>query len=247
MSVPKLGLALGGGGARGFAHLGVLKAFQENSITIDYLAGISLGATMAAGYAHKKDLCKLEQYVLERKYMSFVGIKNLHIKLNTEKMITYLDQYFESANLEDLQIPLQIVATDLKTMKPIVLKEGSVSFAVTASSTFPYINNPLPHKEFLLVDGGLLLDVPLNTVQSMGADIVIGVDVSFPQKTTTHELPIQFQKNAYLITPDLADVGVVSFHKASQAIEKGYAAAKKFLRDFQVAEAPFSQKLKVAF
>ncbi len=250
MTLPKLGLALSGGGARGFAHLGILKAFHEESIKIDYFAGVSIGATMAAGYAHKKDWRKLEEYVLEKKYMSFVETKNLRIKINTQKMIMYLDQYFESANIEDLQIPVRIVATDFKTRQSVVLQDGSVSFAITASSTFPYINEPLPHKEFLLVDGGMSVDVPLSTAQSMGADIIIGVDVSSPQKTTVNELPSKFQNNVYLIKPDLTGIGVVSFYKAPQTIERGYIAAKKFLRDFEFllpAKQSTSQEMQAVF
>jgi len=178
----KVGLALGGGGARGFAHIGVLKALEEADIEVSYLSGISMGAIMAAGYAHKKNLKRLEKHVLDFKYLDFVKPHKQDILMDINKITAYFDKYLGNSNFSDLQIPLQVLTTDLREMRGFVINKGKVSKAIAASSTTPYIHKPIQYDDRLLVDGGLISDVPIELVDHPDIDMIIGVKVTTKAK-----------------------------------------------------------------
>lgn len=173
----KIGLALGGGGARGLAHLGVLRALEEQSVEINYLAGVSMGAILAAGYGHKKNLARLLEATEKFDYSEYIRPYNKRILINQEKVIAYFNKYLENSSFEDFAIPVSVVTTDFKEGRSFIIDKGKVAIAIAASSTAPYIHQPVKYKGRLLVDGGLVSNVPVDLVERMGADMIIGVDV----------------------------------------------------------------------
>ena len=176
---PKIGLALGSGGARGFAHLGVIKVLVENGIPIDYIAGSSMGSLVACFYGagiEMDRLYKLSTAFKRKYYLDFTVPKMGFI---AGKRVKELIRVFtKGKHLEELMIPVSVVATDLMTGEKVVFKKGPIAEAVRASISIPGIFVPEKQNGRLLVDGGVVDRVPVSVVKEMGADIVIGVDVS---------------------------------------------------------------------
>lgn len=178
----KIGLALGGGGARGLAHLGVLKVLEKEKIKIDYICGVSMGAFIAACYALGLNLNALEKEVVKttkrkaiKELLDLNGFKVSILKgKKTEK---YIKKYLGDYNFSDSKIPLIIVATDLANGDEILLKEGNISQSVLASLSVPGIFPPVKINDRYLVDGGVVNCTPVDVVEKMGADLVIGVDL----------------------------------------------------------------------
>lgn len=179
MGRPKIGLALGSGGARGFAHLGVIKVLVENGIPIDYIAGSSMGSLVACFYGagiEMDRLYKLSTAFKRKYYLDFTVPKMGFI---AGKRVKELIRVFtKGKRLEELMIPVSVVATDLKTGEKVVFQRGPIAEAVRASISIPGIFVPEKQNGRLLVDGGVVDRVPVSVVKEMGADIVIGVDVS---------------------------------------------------------------------
>ncbi|MFC3882693.1 patatin-like phospholipase family protein [Bacillus songklensis] len=179
MSGPKIGLALGSGGARGFAHLGVIKVLTEASIPIDYIAGSSMGALIAAFYGTGLDverLYKIAQAFKRKYYLDFTVPKMGFIAGNRIKELVRV--FTHGKRIEELNLPIAIVTTDLKTGEKVVFREGPVADAVRASISIPGIFVPEKINGRLLVDGGVVDRIPVSVVKEMGADFIIGVDVS---------------------------------------------------------------------
>ena len=176
---PKIGLALGSGGARGFAHLGVLKVLRDEGIPIDFIAGSSMGALVGCFYASGLSIERMVQFALAFKrkyYLDFTVPKMGFISGNRLKELIRL--FTHRKTFEELDIPVAVVATDLNEGKKVIFKEGSVADAVKASISIPGIFVPEKIDGKLLVDGGVIDRVPVSVVKEMGADIVIAVDVS---------------------------------------------------------------------
>lgn len=179
MRRPKVGLALGSGGARGFAHLGVLKALSDHSIPIDMIAGSSMGALVGSFYAFGHDidqLIKLSKAFKRQYYIDFTVPKMGFIAGNRVKNLIRL--FMHGKNLEELNIPVAVIATDLQTGEKVVFKEGPIADIVRASISIPGVFVPEKVHGRLMIDGGVADRVPVSTVKEMGANIVIGVDVS---------------------------------------------------------------------
>lgn len=179
MEKPKIGLALGSGGARGFAHLGVIKALVDHSIPIDMIAGSSMGALIGCFYAFGHDLEKLIQLskAFRRKhYLDFTVPKMGFI--SGKRLKNFIRLFMQGKRLEQLKIPVAVIATDLHTGEKVIFTEGQAAEAIRASISIPGIFIPENLKGRLLIDGGVSDRVPVTTVREMGADIVIGVDVS---------------------------------------------------------------------
>lgn len=176
----KVGLALSGGAARGFAHLGVLKVFRERGIPIDYIAGTSAGSfaggALAAGMPVEEIVelgRKLSWYRVSKLSFSAKGL------ISNAPIARMIEKEFPAKRFEDLSIPFGAVATNLETGEEKVFKdEGDLGFAICASCAIPGVFSPLtdPHGN-QFVDGGVVSPVPARAVKEMGADIVIAVDV----------------------------------------------------------------------
>jgi NTE family protein len=178
----KVGLALGGGGARGLAHIGVLKALEREGIPIDCLAGTSMGGLIAAGYAAGLSPDFLEQEALRmgslRRLLALADPALPQRGLfEGQKVYQYLVGRLGDRTFDDLQLPLALVAVDLNSGRDVYLRQGRVADAVRATIALPGIFTPVEWNGQLLVDGGLLDNLPADAVRQMGADVVIAVDV----------------------------------------------------------------------
>jgi NTE family protein len=179
MEQPKIGLALGSGGARGFVHLGVIKVLKDEGIPIHLIAGSSMGALIGSFYAAGIEMDRLYKLstAFKRKYFLDFTVPKMGF-IAGKKVKEFIKVFTHGKNIEELSIPLGIVATDLLTGEKVVFKKGPVSDAVRASISIPGIFVPQKHNGRILVDGGVSDRVPISVAKEMGADIVIAVDVS---------------------------------------------------------------------
>jgi NTE family protein len=183
----KLGLALSGGGARGLAHIGVLKVLEQAGVPIDYLAGTSAGGLISALYAAGFSACELEEEVLRisnpRQLVALVD-RTLPRRglLEGQRLMDYLAEWLGGLTFDQLRIPLALVAVDLNGQQKVVLREGPVLDAVRATIALPGLLTPLERNGQLLVDGGLMDNLPVDAVRQMRADVVVAVDISTDQE-----------------------------------------------------------------
>lgn len=176
----KIGLALGSGGFRGSAHIGVLKALLKNDIEIDYIAGSSIGALVGAHYALFKDIKRTEEDFFKQQERKYNYLRDFNFKsglLSGDTIERDFRKNLKNGDFADVQIPLAIVATDLVSGKPYIFKKGDLAEAIRASVSIPLAFNPLKKDDMVLVDGGVSNPVPDDIVKSMGADIVISVNL----------------------------------------------------------------------
>lgn len=177
---PVIGLALGSGSARGWAHLGVLRALEADGIRPDLICGCSIGAFVGAAAA-AGDLGKLTRWVEGLRWKSVVALLDVSLRsglIRGDRLIEFFERNFVDRGFSELDIPFSCVATDLVSGREIWLKEGSVADAVRASIALPGLLTPVPHEGRLLVDGALVNPVPVSLCRAMGADLVIAVDLS---------------------------------------------------------------------
>src|SRR3989344_4900298 len=188
----KIGLALGGGGARGLAHVGVIRVLVEAGLPIDYIAGTSIGALVGGFYAATGDLDLLDQVFsrLRRKDVASLG----KILMNRDGALfrdASVPELLRSAvarkSIEDCTIPFAAVATDVKNGDAVVMRSGSMDTAIRASIALPLIFQPVKRDDRLLIDGGFSNPVPADVVRQMGADYVIAVDVTSQWVNTADE------------------------------------------------------------
>lgn len=179
MRKPKIGLALGSGGARGFAHLGVLKVLQEENIPVDYIAGSSMGALVGGFFATGHDLERLYKLAtaFRRKYYLDFTVPKMGF-ISGRRVKEFIRMFTKGKTIEQLSPALSIIATDLKTGEKVIFNNGPLADAIKASISIPGIFVPEKMNGRLLVDGGVVDRVPVTVAREMGADIVIAVDVS---------------------------------------------------------------------
>ncbi|MCZ0754207.1 patatin-like phospholipase family protein [Anoxybacillus sp. J5B_2022] len=176
---PKIGLALGSGGARGFAHLGVIKVLEEEGVPIDYIAGSSMGALVAALYASGLGIDRLYKLAKAFRRNDFIDLTIPKMGLVAGKRIKeFIRLVTKGKQIEELAIPIAIVATDIQKGEKVVFRNGDIATAVRASISIPGIFVPEVVNGRMLVDGGVIDRIPVSVAREMGADLVIGVDVS---------------------------------------------------------------------
>ncbi|NBW00270.1 MAG: patatin-like phospholipase family protein [Betaproteobacteria bacterium] len=175
----KFALVLGGGAARGFAHIGVIKVLEANGIVPDLIVGTSAGSLVGALYASGVDAFELQRLGLALDESTFadwtIGSRGL---LKGEALAAYVNQQLRQQPIERLKRPLAIVATDLRSGEPMVFQRGDVGTAVRASSAVPGIFSPVRIADRDYVDGGLTHPVPVAIARRLGADVVLAVDIS---------------------------------------------------------------------
>ena len=175
----KFALVLGGGAARGFAHIGVIKVLEANGIVPDLIVGTSAGSLVGALYASGVDAFELQRLGLALDESTFadwtIGSRGL---LKGEALAAYVNQQLKQQPIERLRRPLAIVATDLRSGEPMVFQRGDVGTAVRASSAVPGIFSPVKIADRDYVDGGLTHPVPVAIARRLGADVVLAVDIS---------------------------------------------------------------------
>ncbi len=179
MAKKKLGLALSGGAARGFAHLGVMKAFAENDIAVDFIAGTSAGSFAGGALASGANVAEIIEMSRQISWFRMSGFsfspKGL---LSNASLGAFVKQNFPVSRFEDLPIPFAAVACDLETGKEVILKDsGDLAEAIRASCAIPGVFAPIEHDGKLLIDGGVVANVPTKAVRKLGAEVVVAVDV----------------------------------------------------------------------
>lgn len=243
-SAPKkltLGLALGSGGAKGFAELGALKAFEENGIEFDCVAGTSIGSIIGAFYADGYSSTDISELL---KSVDYNEIKNLSmIKMDTAGLFKTIDRSIGSMNIEELKKPFKAVATNLATGEEFVFEKGSVAKALCASSSYPPFFKPVVIGGKRYIDGAFTNSVPADLVKGMGADYIVGIDLAnhnekpgllnkfFPtyQSKVKESWAKGYEFSDVMLHPDLSRYKAVSFTQGSKMYEIGYQTAVEAL------------------
>ena len=179
MTRPRLGIALGSGSARGWAHIGVLRALRQAGIEPDLVCGTSIGAFVGAAYASGK-LDELEAWIASLTRRDVLGFFDVGLGgglIKGERLLNFVTERFLHGSFDDLERPFACVATDLANGREVWMKEGPVAAAVRASIAVPGIFSPHQIGERFLVDGGLVNPVPVSLCRALGADVVIAVDL----------------------------------------------------------------------
>ena len=245
----KNGIALGGGGARGLAHVGVIKALEELCIPIHFISGTSIGAIIGGAYASSAF----------DKALTWVSVSNwrklpklfldLHLSkkalIRGDKIEKFFREMILVKSFEELSIPLAVISTDLMQGKEIVIKSGDLHSAIRASMSVPGVFSPVARDGHILVDGGLVNPIPVNACRDLGADRVIAVDLNSMDDS---EKAVDFAKlNIFsvvdetfrvvmniasarsfasppdiLLQPPLGEISFFDFHKANEIVRIGY-------------------------
>jgi NTE family protein len=184
-----VGLALGAGAAKGFAHIGVLDALEKAGIRIDMIAGSSMGAIIGGGYAAGLSVDSLSDVALNQDWLDVLNLLDPVFPtrgfIDGQKIHAFLNELYGHQNIEDLAIPFSATTVDILKGDLFVLNKGNLANAARASSSIPIIFNPLANEDQVLVDGGMIDPVPIDVVRSMGADYIIAVNVlAFPEGKT---------------------------------------------------------------
>jgi NTE family protein len=177
---PKIGLALGSGGSKGLAHIGVIKVLEENNIAIDFIAGASMGAMIGGCYASGLSIEKIEEVALDITWRQLLSLVDPNLKqglLIGEKVKAFIESHLDGKHFENCRIPFSAVATDLETGESVVLTKGGMAEAIRASISVPLVFKPIEIDGRTLADGGLSAPVPVDIVRNMGANIVIAVNL----------------------------------------------------------------------
>ena len=251
----RIGIALGAGSARGWAHIGVLRALDEAGIRPQIVCGSSIGALVGAVYAAGQ-LDALEEWVLGLSWHKVLGFFDISFDggfLKGAKLISYLEDHLLERSIEQLKLSFGAVATDLRSGREIWLREGRAVDAVRASIALPGLFTPCELDGRLLVDGALVNPVPVSLCRAMGADLVIGVDLGggrmarrikaarsekslnmievVAESINIMQVRITRSRLAgepadVLVTPLLEDIGTMDYHRAAESIAEGRAAAE---------------------
>lgn len=259
--VPKIGLVLGGGAARGFAHVGVIQALEEAGIKPDLVVGTSAGSLVAAIYASGKTGAQL-QTISEN--MEEAALTDWTLPLFSRGMLRgdalarYVSSQVGGKTIEAMAMPLGIVATDLHSGRGVLFARGDTALAVRASSAVPAVFQPVKIGSREYVDGGLVSPVPVRYARQMGAQLVIAVDISATPESNPAlgSLEILLQTFAIMsqsintfelleadvvVRPALNKVSSADFASKRQSIEAGRAAMRALLPQLKVAIAQKSQ------
>lgn len=176
----RVGLALGGGSARGWAHVGVIRALEQAGIRPDLVCGTSIGALVGAAYA-AGELDRFEQWLLGLRIADVLAFMDVGLSggmIKGDRLMEFFRSQFIDRPIEELAMPFGAVATVLHTGAEVWLREGSTIAAVRASIALPALFAPVMHDGRVLVDGGLVNPVPVSLARAMGAEVVIAVDLS---------------------------------------------------------------------
>jgi NTE family protein len=258
---PKVGVALGGGFARGIAHIGVLRVFEEHHIPVDFIAGTSVGALVAASYASGCSLDLMESQGRETHFRDFGRWTLSRMGMATnERLEHFLHKFTPAQYFRDMKIPLSIVATDLVTGKPVHFTDGEIGPALRASCAYPGLFMPIEYRGHVLADGFLTEAAPAVAVRKLGAELVISVYLDpglldeKPRNTIeiisrsfsiiqTHLVQPWRAATDILIEPDVHNVLWYEFEKTPQLVAAGEAAARAALPKIKAALAGGVNKL----
>jgi NTE family protein len=247
-SQPRIGLALGGGFARGIAHVGVLRVFEQNKIPISVIAGVSSGSMVAAAVASGSTADEIEAVALSMKFRDIARwTVNLLGLAGNDRMITFLTRLLKVNQFENLKLPLAIVATDLNSGRPVTFhSKGDVVMPIRASCAYPGLFLPIRYQGRLLVDGFVSMEVPAEPLHQMGADRVISVAIPNQDGAGDYGNMLSVVSRCFqimsgrtqnswrrysslVIAPPVADMSWDSFASAKKLIQSGEQAARAAL------------------
>lgn len=252
---PRVALVLGGGAARGFAHVGVIRVLEQEKIPIDLVVGTSVGSLIGALYAYHANSFELEWAAFSMEKADLFDYTILSAGMGPvvgDKLETFVARHVRSVNIERLKIPFVSVATDLNRGVQVVLDHGPVARAVRASCAIPGVFQPVSHQGRLLVDGGVVNNIPISVARSRGVDLVIAVDISENVTNfditnildvTLQAVAIMFRENVnhrkenadVLITPDVTSVGALDFTQKKRLMQAGIESAQHAVPEIRSA------------
>ncbi len=249
-------MALGGGAARGFAHIGVIQVLEEAGIKVDLVVGTSAGSLVAALYASGKsgnEMARLAESMDEGAITDWsFPLRGL---IKGEALARYVRAQTGGRPIEQLPIPLGIVATNLADGSGVMFRSGDLGLAVRASSAVPAVFQPVEIGTRTFVDGGLVAPVPVRYARQMGAEVVIAIDISSPPDPATKTDPfnmlmqtvaimgrsinsLELRDAEVVLRPALNGVASSDFGARKQAIAAGRAVAQQMLTRIRAAVAP---------
>lgn len=253
---PKLGLALGSGGAKGMVHLGALKAFEENGIEFDIIAGTSIGSIIgafySAGYTSDEILRLLGAIDFKEITTMFM------VKMDTTNLEEVINKHIGDLNIEELSKPFVAVATELETGKEVDMSTGSVAKALCASSSYPPFFKPVKVNGVMLIDGAFSNAIPADQVKLMGADYIVGIDLSAVKSEEKPSILAElFPNNRFnngdtskkgydnsnvMLMPDLSNYKATSIGKLDEMYEIGYQTAIENMEKIKQGIASIKKK-----
>lgn len=240
----KLGLALGGGATLGAAHIGVLKALEEMSIDVHCISGTSIGAYIAALYAFGVSPSDMEDEIKGLDWLDISSFSLLTLKfglLTNDKLGDSVEKLIGDVRIQDAPTPLAIVATDIAICEKAILTQGALSQAVMASSCVPGIFAPVEIDDQMLVDGGLVENVPISPLEGLGANLTVGVDLSAHRSyrqpddlvdvlvnamdiAIDNATRLQTSKAELVISPEVGAYSRTDSGQVSELVDAGYQA-----------------------
>jgi len=246
---PRIALVLGGGAARGFAHIGVIRVLEREKIPVDLVVGTSVGSLIGALYAHQANSFELEwtAFTLEKDDLFDYALLSASMgPIKGERLESFVTKKIPVTNIENLKVPFAAVATDLNRGTRVVLDRGPLARAIRASCAIPGVFQPVEHQGRLLVDGGAIDNLPVAVAREKGADIVIAVDIS--QNVTNYNITnlldvtlqavnIMFAENVnqrrreadVLVSPAVGTVSMMDFSQKKRLVQAGIDAAEQSL------------------
>ena len=268
---PKIILVLGGGGARGFAHIGVLKVLREANVPIDMVVGTSMGAIIGSLFCSGVDLEEIKKIAEDIKWKDISNLNSVSLLkmlvseklLSTQKMERYINQMIGNKYFFQLNIPFVCVATDMTTGEKIIFKEGKVAMAARASATIPGLFEPVQYRQRFLVDGGLVENIPVSVAKLFNPDIIITVAVSADITNNSFDnvffslfqaIYIQGQQSDrinlnmsdVIIAPKVDNISAIELNKAEECIDAGFIAGKQSIEKIKkiIVEKTYEKNCK---
>jgi NTE family protein len=254
---PKVALVLGGGAARGFAHVGVIRALEQEKIPVDLIVGTSVGSLIGAIYASDLNSFDLEwtAFSLQKEDLFDYGVLTAVMGMGLakgDKLEAFVKSKVATQDIEQLKLPFAAVATDLNWGTKVVLDRGSIARAVRASSAIPGVFQPVSHMGKILVDGGVVDNIPISVARAKGADLVVAVDISENVGNTNitnlvdvmlQAANIMFALNVehskrdadVLIAPNVGDVSMLDFGQKKRCMQAGIDAGRAAVPEIRKA------------
>lgn len=242
-----IGLALGGGAVFGAAHVGVLRAIEEKKIEISYISGTSIGALVAALWAFGIGWEKIAALAKDTKWLDISSLSLSKFGILSNKGIRkFINENIGDSTFEQAKIPLAMIATDISNGEKVVLTSGNVADAVMASTCIPGVFIPIEIDNKMLVDGGIVENIPLSPLNKMGAKYTIGVDLNSNHKYQKPKNILEVMLNSFhftmkaaailqtdeadlLLQPDLSGYSRIDLDQVDDLIEIGYKLAMEKL------------------
>lgn len=250
----EINLALGGGAVLGAAHVGVIRALLEEDHQVKHIAGTSIGAFVGALMAFDKTLEEIEEIASDLKWMDISGMTlSKYGLLSNEKLGELIKEHIGDKKIEDASIPLALVTTNIESGEKVVLTKGSLAEGIMASTAIPGIFTPVEIDGQLLLDGGIVENVPVKTVQDMSNDFCIAIDLNSKHEyerpdniieviiNSLHFLmqksdAMQGERADLLIKPNLSEFNRSDMDQIDQLIKKGYEYTKNLLKTSSVSD-----------